>query len=137
MIFTGFRKRGRFFYAVTLWRWLAIDVIIIPIMVYGNLIEFSKGGGFMSWRQVVIKSGTGFERVEGAGLISNKGSYVPAWKAVGMPAEAKVYKGTSASGDYVFYFNPAASIIGKEVLALFKAVACDEPDLDGFELLKF
>ena len=86
----------------------------------------------MSWSQVVIKTAAGFEYLEVAVLISNKGGYVPAWRAAGMPAQAKVYEGRDADGNPVFYFNPAASTIAGELLSAFDAVACDQPDLTGF-----
>lgn len=91
----------------------------------------------MVWHRVVIKAGTEFENIEGAGLISNKGSYVPSWREAGMPAEAKVFQGKNIAGDHVFIFNPTASIIGKDVLGRFKAIPCTEPDLTGFQLLAF
>ena len=90
----------------------------------------------MSWHQVIIKAGTGFESAEGASLISGKGAYELAWREAGMPAEAKIFKGKNIAGDHVFMFNPAASVIGKDVLALFKAISCAESDLKGFQLLK-
>jgi hypothetical protein len=54
-----------------------------------------------------------------------------------MPAEAKIFQGKNIAGDHVFIFNPTASVIGKDVLALFNAIPCTEPDLTGFQLLIF
>lgn len=88
------------------------------------------------WKKVVIEANTGYAQSQGESLMTNKGSYEPAWRAAGLPADAKVYTGKDANGNHVFYFNTLASEIGKDILATFKAVECEEPDLNGLKLLK-
>jgi hypothetical protein len=88
------------------------------------------------WHKVVISAGTGIEQVQGASLMSDKGGYEPAWRTAGLPMDAEVYSGKDANGDYIFYFNPLATKIGKEVLAKFDAVECEKPEIEGLKFLR-
>ena len=88
------------------------------------------------WKKVVIEAGNGIEQVQGGSLMTDKGGYEPAWRAAGLPMDSKVYAGTDADGNHVFYFNKPDCEIGKDVLARFDAVECDEPNLEGLKLIK-
>jgi len=85
----------------------------------------------MLWSKVIIGT-TKLEAISGSALMNK---FAPAFRAAGMPQDAKVYLINSTS-DHIFYFNPAASVIAKEILIDFNATTCEDPNLDDLKPLK-
>ena len=90
----------------------------------------------MSWYRVEIQGSGNFATSAFAtDFMKRVGA---AYRAAGMPVEARVYHGQSTSGDHIYYLSPVASSVAREALDAFSAVRCEiEPDVDGLRLVAF
>lgn len=89
----------------------------------------------MFWHQVAIEKEKQIADIESRELITKVDS---AYRNAGLPEGMKVYHRETASGGHIYYFNPAAALVAREILPLFHASECSEvPNLEGCELIRF
>ena len=83
----------------------------------------------MPWHCLEIESSD----VAGVSANALMNQFAAAYRARGMPADARVYHTESSAGDHLYYFSPEASSLAGDVLRSFGATECSgEPDLSGF-----